>query len=42
MIYPMHGSCIERSMFPKYTDAIFKQQFAYNGKLLGQDIEIVG
>ena len=42
MIYPMHGSCIERSMFPKYTDAIFTQQFAYCGKLLGQDLEIVG
>ena len=42
MTYPMHGSCIDRSMFPKYTDAIFREDFAYDGKVLGQDVEIVG
>ena len=41
-VFPMHGSCIDRSMFPQYTDAIFKQQFAYDGKILGQDLEAQG
>jgi flavorubredoxin len=41
MIYPMHGSCFDRSMFPNYANAIMKEQFAYYGKLLGQDVEIV-
>ncbi len=41
MIYPMHGSCFDSSLFPKYTDAIFKNQFAYSGKLLGQNVEII-
>ena len=27
MIYPMHGSCIENSTFPKYTEAIMKNNF---------------
>ena len=41
MVYPMHGSCFDHSMFPKYADAIFKEQFAYNGKLLGQGVEVI-
>src|ERR671922_390519 len=40
MIYPMHGSCIEKAAFSKYVDAIMNQEFAYTGKLLGQQIEI--
>ena len=41
MVYPMHGSCIDRSMFSKYTDAIIKNDFAYSGMLLGQKLEAV-
>jgi hypothetical protein len=41
MVYPMHGSCFDGSMFPKYADAIFKNKFAYSGKVLGQDVEII-
>jgi flavorubredoxin len=41
IVYPMHGSCIDKSVFSKYTDAIFKEEFAYEGKVLGQDVEIV-
>jgi hypothetical protein len=37
----MHGSCIDNSMFSKYTDAIMKNDFAYSGMLLGQDLRSV-
>lgn len=40
MVFPMHGSCIDSSLFPKYVDAIMKNQFAYSGKLLGQNLEM--
>lgn len=40
MVYPMHGSCIEKAAFSKYVDAIMNQEFAYTGKLLGQQVEI--
>ena len=39
MIFPMHGSCIDGSVFPKYTDAIMNNKFAYAGMLLGQKLE---
>ena len=39
MVYPMHGSCIDKSLFPKYTEAIMKNDFAYYGILLGQKLE---
>jgi flavorubredoxin len=39
MVYPMHGSCIDNSMFSKYTDALMKNGFAYSGVLLGQKLE---
>jgi len=39
IIFPMHGSCIDGSTFPKYTDAIMSNNFAYNGTLLGQKLE---
>jgi flavorubredoxin len=39
MVYPMHGSCIDKSLFPKYTEAIMKNDFAYSGILLGQKLE---
>jgi flavorubredoxin len=42
MVYPMHGSCIDSSAFSKYTDAIIKNNFAYNGMLLGQKLEDIG
>ena len=41
MVYPMHGSCIDSSIFSKYTDAIMKNNFAYSGMLLGQKLEMV-
>lgn len=39
MVYPMHGSCIDKSLFSKYTEAIMKNDFAYSGILLGQKLE---
>jgi flavorubredoxin len=41
IVYPMHGSCIDKSVFARYADAILKEEFAYNGKILGQDVEII-
>ena len=41
MVYPMHGSCIDKSMFGRYTDSILRNNFAYDGKVLGQDVEVV-
>jgi flavorubredoxin len=41
MVYPMHGSCIDNSIFSKYADAIMNSNFAYNGSLLGQKLETV-
>jgi len=38
MVFPQHGSCIDKSMFSKYTDAIMKNDFAYSGMLLGQEL----
>jgi hypothetical protein len=35
----MHGSCIDKSIFSKYTEAIIKNDFAYSGILLGQKTE---
>jgi len=39
IVFPMHGSCIDSSAFPKYTDAIMNSNFAYTGMLLGQKLE---
>ncbi len=39
IVYPMHGSCIDKSIFSKYTEAIMKNDFAYSGILLGQKLE---
>lgn len=41
IIFPMHGSCIDASVFPSYTDAILKNQFAYSGNILGQKVDVV-
>ncbi len=41
MVFPMHGSCIDGSVFPKYVDAIMDNEFAYSGMLLGQELETV-
>jgi len=41
MVYPMHGSCMDSSIFSKFTDAIMKNNFAYSGMLLDQKIEMV-
>lgn len=38
MVFPMHGSCIDGSVFKKYTDAIMNNKFAYSGLLLGQPL----
>ena len=40
MVYPMHGSCIDKSMFSN-TDALNKNNFAYSGILLGQTLETI-
>ena len=39
IIYPMHGSCIDKSIFLKYAEAIIKKDFAYSEILLGQKLE---
>ena len=39
MVYPMHGSCIDDSIFSNYVDSIMRNDFAYSGKLLGQNME---
>jgi flavorubredoxin len=39
MVFPMHGSCIDSSVFPKYTDVIMNNKFAYTGLLLGQKLQ---
>jgi flavorubredoxin len=39
MVFPMHGSCMDKGVFPKYVDALLKEQFAYSGTLLGQKLE---
>jgi hypothetical protein len=41
MVFPMHGSGIDSSAFPKYTNAIMNSNFAYTGMLLGQKLEVV-
>ena len=41
MVFPMHGSCLDNSIFSKYTDAIMKNGFAYSGNLLGQKLPII-
>jgi flavorubredoxin len=41
MVYPIHGSCIDKSLFSKYTEAIMKNDFAYSGLLLGQRLETI-
>jgi flavorubredoxin len=40
MVYPMHGSCFDGSLFPRYTEALMKNDFAFNGLLLGKKLEI--
>jgi flavorubredoxin len=40
MAFPMHGSCIEKSMLPKYVKAIMDSEFAFYGKLLGQELAV--
>jgi flavorubredoxin len=41
IIFPMHGSCIDDSMFSSYTDAIMNNEFAYSGNILGQKVSII-
>lgn len=41
MVLPMHGSCIDSSMFRKYVDALMKNDFAYSGRLLGKELKYV-
>jgi hypothetical protein len=40
MVFPMHGSCIDKSTFPAYVKAIMDNEFAFEGRLLGQSLEI--
>jgi flavorubredoxin len=39
--FPMHGSCIDATMFSSYTDAIMDSEFAYSGNILGQKVPII-
>ncbi|MDF2738220.1 MAG: fprA [Nitrososphaeraceae archaeon] len=39
MVYPMHGSCIDKSLFSKYTESIIKNDFSYCDVLLGQKLK---
>jgi hypothetical protein len=41
MVFPMHGSCLDSSIFSKYTDAVMKNEFAYSGIVLGQKVPVV-
>ncbi|HZA42650.1 MAG TPA: hypothetical protein VE504_02655 [Nitrososphaeraceae archaeon] len=41
MVYPMHGSCIEKSTFSNYTDALLNDNFACTGTLLGRKLEAI-
>jgi hypothetical protein len=36
---PLHGSAFDRSVFPKYIDAIMNESYAYPNKFLGKEIE---
>jgi flavorubredoxin len=38
MVFTQHGSCIDKYVFSKYTDAIMNNNFAYSGMLLGQEL----
>lgn len=40
MVFPMHGSCIDGSTFPKYTEAIMKSDFAFSDLLLGKKLDM--
>jgi flavorubredoxin len=40
MTFPMHGSCMDGSLFTCYTEALMKNEFAYSGLLLGQKLEV--
>jgi flavorubredoxin len=40
MVFPMHGSCLDHSVFSKYTDALMNNKFAYCGSLLGRKLDI--
>lgn len=39
--FPMHGWCIDATMFSSYTDAILNNEFAYSGNILGQKVPII-
>jgi flavorubredoxin len=39
MVFQMHGSCIDRSMFRKYADAIMNNDFACTNMLLSRILE---
>ena len=41
MVFPMHGSCLDSSIFSKYTNAILNEKFAYSGSLLGQKLPTI-
>ena len=38
--FPMHGSCIENSLFANYADALMNNEFAYSDVLLGQKVTV--
>jgi flavorubredoxin len=38
LICPMHGSAFDKSVFPKYVDALMNEKYAYSNKLLGREL----
>ena len=40
MVYPMHGSCFDGSMFGHYARALRENDFAFSGMLLGKKLDI--
>jgi flavorubredoxin len=40
MVYPMHGSCFDGSMFGHYANALRENDFAFSGMLLGKKLDI--
>jgi flavorubredoxin len=40
MVYPMHGSCFDGSLFGRYAGALENNDFAFSGLILGKKLEI--
>jgi len=40
MVFPMHGSCFDSSLFEKYAAALMENDFAFSDVLLGQKLDM--